>query len=445
MPLSRSRLARVGVFVVAVILTVAVVTASTVAPVLDPGEGTGPDRPAYEPSRLVPDRVPSDGQISTDRGPATGVVLIDQAHRNRVGQDDLHPLETAITQHGYAVEYLESAENLDKKLGRADAFVAIDPGVAYTDTEADRIEGFVESGGRLVLVGEPSQMGIQRAGLFAIIVPLPKRMGPLATRFGIQFSEGHLFNMETNDGNHLNILAAGTDAPLADGVEQTAMFTAADVEARNGDPVLVASEGTRNARGDAEGEYAVAVRSDNVLAVGDRTFLQRGNFRVADNDLFLSNVVEFMTTGDRERDLLDYPGIVGPDPTITYTSADLLDASQTIGGDLRADRPGGPSLELETGPLNTQGTDVLVTTFSYLDTHPGSGAGVEVSGGTVAVPGYESDEANVSIIHLAEDGTVVVAADTTDGAENAARLLVNRQIEPNAISNRTVVIRSSSP
>lgn len=437
---ARSWVRRVTVFVVVVVLTIAVVSASTIAPTFDQGADGPEERPEYDTAKLVPDRPPAEGQITTERGDA-GVVLIDQAHSNRVNKEDLQPFEAALSQRGYTVEYLETKANFDEQLARAGAFVVLDPGISYTDQEANRVESFVDSGGRLLMAGEPSQLGIQQVGFFAILVPLPARIGPLSSRFGIQFSEGHLFNMESNDGNHLNIFARGTGTALAEGVDRTAMYTAAAVDAQEGTPVLVATEGTRNARGDVTGEYALAVRSGNVLAVGDRTFFERGNFRVADNARFLENVIVFLTTGDRERTLLEYPAIVGTPPDIRYTEPDLLDAAQAIGGSLREARSTNPSVLLESDTVTTRDAEVLVTTFDYLDTHPGIGTEIDVSGDTMSVPGYESSPDNVAVIHYTDDETVVVAADTPEHAEAAADLLVNQQFEPNAISDRTVIIR----
>lgn len=431
---------RVAVFAVVVVLTIALVTASTIAPSFDPGADGPPERPEYDTTKLVPDRAPAEGEITTERG-NPGVVVIDQAHSNRIDKEALQPFEAALTQRGYTVEYVDTKANFDEALARADAFVVLDPGVAYTDREVDRVESFVDSGGRLVLAGEPSQLGIQQAGFFAIIVPLPARIGPLSSRFGIQFSEGHLYNMESNDGNHLNIFAEGTGTALAEGVDRTAMYTAAAVDTQDGTPVLVATDGTRNARGDVSGEYALAVRSGNVLAIGDKTFFERGNFRVSDNARFLENVITFLTTGDRERTLFDYPGIVGTPPDIRYTDPDLLDAAQAIGGSLRAERSTNPSVFLESGSVTTRDAEVLVTTFNYLDAHPGIGTEIDVTRGTMSVTGYESDTENVAVIHYTDDETVVVAADTPENAEAAADLLVNRQLEPNAISDRTVIIR----
>lgn len=436
---ARSWLRRVGVFVLVVILTIAVVTAASVAPALGPGPADD-GRPEYDVARLVPDRPPSDGQIATERGDAA-VVLIDQAHNNRVDRDDLQPFEAALTARGATVEYVQSPATFEQQLGRADAFVVLDPGVAYTAAEADRVASFVDSGGRLLLAGEPSQMGIQRAGLFAIIVPLPTRMAPLSSQFGIQFSEGYLFNMESHDGNYLNIFATGTEAPVADNVERTAMYTAAAVDTEDGDPILVATDGTRNARGDTPGEYVLAVQSGNVIAVGDRTFFEGGNFRVADNAQFLGNVIEFLTTGDRERTLRDYPGVVTNPPEIHYTASELLDAAQTIGGSLRAERASNPSVTLDND-ATTRNADVLVTTFEHLGANPGIGTEIDVTGSSVSLPGYAGDTANLAVIHYTDDGTVVVAGETPDDAEAAASLLANRGFEPNMISDRTVIIRT---
>jgi hypothetical protein len=49
------------------------------------------------------------------------------------------------------------------------------------------------------------------------------------------------------------------------------------------------------------GPHPLAVRTENVVAVGDATFFEGANYRVADNDRLVSNLVSFLVSGDRTR------------------------------------------------------------------------------------------------------------------------------------------------
>ncbi|MDX1747074.1 MAG: hypothetical protein R3324_14145, partial [Halobacteriales archaeon] len=353
----------------------------------------------------------------------------------------------AIQAAGWRVEILGPGDDFEAGLKRADALVIIDPGISYADHEIDRIETFVATGGRLLLVGEPAQARLQSLGFFQAIVPQTPFLDPVASRFGISFSESHLFNMERNAGNYLHIYGdAASASPLVRGVDRTTMYTATTVHAVNATPLLRASEGTRRDRTDTAGEYPLAVVTGNVVAVGDATWLLRGNYQVTDNDVFLENIVGFLTSADRHRTLRDYPGFVAANPTIRYTSPELLEAAQTLGADIDDARPGQVTITLANGGVNHDQTDVLVATFDDLE-RLGIDTGIDVSFGVVSVPGYESSPSGVFIIHRPAGGIdLVVAADSPDRAADAVDVLTEpNRLAEKAISNTTAVGRSDEP
>lgn len=438
-------IARGVVFAVTVVVVVSVIA---IPPLLtDSSPAEVPEHPEYSVSNLVPQRADSTGQISVQPASDSGTVLIDLAHRNRITTEQLQPLTAAITAAGYQVEFLTDNEELGTSLSRADAFVVIVPGESYTRAEADRVESFVESGGRLAMFGEPSQSAIQSAGLFAILAPISNNLGTLSTRFGIEFGEGYLYNLETNDGNHQNILARSS-APraLTRDVDQTALFLATSVETRTGTPLLTAVEGTHSARGDIPGEYPVAVVDGNVLAIGDATFLQRGNFNVVNNEQFLSNVVSFLVRGDPQRTLLDYPAVVGPEPTVRYTSAGLIDAAQRISNDL-GQRGRQPTVQLRRQLPSPTEADVLITSTDFLEDHGNDvpGTRIRARDGRIALPDYESNATGIAVIHAPANGfDLVIVVDGPLRANRAAAELVDGQVDQYAISGRTAVIRTSS-
>lgn len=435
--LPRGSRARASVLLV----TIAVVVAGlTVGPVLLRSVD-GPGRQAYDPGALVPERADSTGDISIEPREESGVVLVDLAHSNRVSPAEIEPLLSTISAAGYQVDLLESDESLHRSLARADAFVVIDPGFDYDEDEAARVEQFVERGGRLLLVGEPSQSSIASGGLRI----QEGHLSSLASRFGVQFGEAYLYNMEANDGNHLHIFAEPTGgAAVTAGISRTALQTATTVRTQGGRPVLVASQGSRSSRTDAAGTYPVAAVDGNVLAIGDGTFLRRGNFNVVDNERLVGNVVRFLVSGEKAESLASYPSFLGDRPTIRYTGPALLPAAQLITSDLRSTGHQ-PRVGRAGRTVSPDRTDVLITTFDYLAERDIQGTGITATDRRVRVPGYESNATGIIVVRAPAEGfDLVIAADTPGRAESAASMLLLGNLRDDFIDDRTAVVRTEA-
>lgn len=431
--LPRSSRARATVFVVTLVVVVAGVTG--VPAVIGPDPG---DHPEYAVDVVVPERANSTGEPAVERREAGGTVLVDVAHFNRFELSEIEPLLAAITAAGYEVDLLELDERLDEELSGADAFVVIDPGRRYSEAEAGRVEAFVDAGGRLVLLGEPTQADLGGVG----VVTRRSQMAPLSSRFGLEFGESYLYDMGENDGNHRNVFARPEgSSTLTEGVSRASLYTTTTIQVREGRAVLLAETGARSARTDATGRYAVAAVNGNVLAVGDTTFLEHGNYQVVDNERLVANLVRFLVDGQRVHTLRDYPAFVADDPSVHYTGPALLPAAQAIASDLREDGHQ-PTLLLQRRPGPNR-TDVLVTTFDFLGTRGPLGTGIR-GGDRVLVAGYESDARGIVVARAPASGyDLVVAADTPTRARQGAEMVVGGSIDPYLVTDRAAVFRTN--
>lgn len=426
--------------------TVLVVTVAVVVVAASVGPGLlATQRPdstdAYAMDGLMPERAPAEGELAIDRRDDPGVVLIDTAHGNRLDTGDIQPLLDTIAATGYEVELLDGRGDLDRSIARADAFVVIDPGRSYDESDAARVETFVDRGGRLLLVGEPTQG--QLAGIGFSVEE--GRIESLASRFGFSFGESYLYNMETNDGNHRNIFAEPAGASVVTSeVSRTAHYTATTVQTRDGRPVLVAGQGTRSSRTDGTGTYPVAAVDGNVLAIADGTFLQRGNFNVVDNEQLVRNIVRFLVAGSKRTPLATYPAFVGAEPTVHYTGPALLPAAQLVTNDLRSnDRQ--PRLAQTRRGVSPDRTDVLVTTYDFLAERGELGTGIHATDRRVQVGSYESNATGIIVVRAPGEGyDLVIVADTPDRAEQAASMLLLGNLRDDRIDERTAVVRTDA-
>ena len=294
---------RVAVLVLTVAVVVAVAGAGPVLLGNDDDGSDAPENPEYDPASVAPDAIEATGTIEAD--PAadaddSGTVLIDRGHANRFSRTDIEPIVDALVRQGYDVEFYNDG-NLAAYLKDADAFLVVDPGQEYLTGDVDDVREFTRNGGRLVMIGEPDRTAISTGLLGSSITTQESRLTTLASRYGMSIDTQYLYNQEHADGTFKHVLSRPTGAGGVDDVDRTAMYTAAAVTADDGTVLLRSAPNTHKSGTDGQsGEYPVAVRSNNALLVGDKTFMRSDRFNVADNEEFLAYLVEFMIEGDYE-------------------------------------------------------------------------------------------------------------------------------------------------
>mgnify|MGYP002761171628 FL=1 len=255
----------------------------------------------------VSEPLPRGGSVDPDPSIGTGaVVLVDDSNGNRFTRADIGPLTEGIGRSGARVEFHETGE-FEEALGSADALVVVDPATAYSESEIDAIDAFVDDGGRLLILAEPTRTSIS-GGLFgAQLSERESRLTGLGSRFDVQFDTRYVYDQRRNDGTYQQVVAEPSgEAALADGgtaaldADATVAFSVAgEVQSTgDGEPVLVTGSTTRTVGTDDPRRHTLAVRDGDVLAVGDTSFATAARYDVADNEAFLTGVVEFLVSGD---------------------------------------------------------------------------------------------------------------------------------------------------
>ena len=123
-----------------------------------------------------------------------GKVIFDASHQNDYLPQELHVLLSRLASRGYGFEYLESSLDLKEKLKYADSLVVIAPDEDFSQEGVDAIAAFVERGGRLLLISDPTRSDNV------------SRINGLASRFGIVFEDDYLYNLKENQGNYSYII-----------------------------------------------------------------------------------------------------------------------------------------------------------------------------------------------------------------------------------------------
>lgn len=249
---------------------------------------------------------------------ATSRVLFDRSHSNDFTTAELSVLLQRLTDRGAVIDFLRDSDGtvdaLRNKLAQVDAFIVISPLSTYTKEERDIVRRFVETGGRLLLVADPTRKD---------------NLNSLAVEFGLTFRNDYLYNLKEHEGNfrHVRLRRFG-NTELTQGLTEVVLFTTGSIiPGERG--IVSGDEYTSSSLGQGkEPLAAVALGADpHVLALADLTFLTEPYISYRDNNRFVSNIADFLTKGERTRQLRDFPSFLQREVAIGYGDATLLDSA----------------------------------------------------------------------------------------------------------------------
>lgn len=295
--------------ILSIVIAVAIVAVAGTVPLLSQQPEPEPiSQTEFQSSQVVADPIQARGdvQVELTAGNISGTVVIDNAHGNRFTRADIQPLTAAIQDQGYDVRF-HGSDDLKEDLADADAYVIVDPSNEYTEEELEVLKAFVNDGGRLLILGEPTRVQVS-ASLFGVTISdVESALTTLGSAFNVTFDTRYVYDLSQNDGNYKRpVVAPARDVNISpvredlSAVEDVTFYTAAPVRPTgDGTPVLLTHGSARIADSDDDGRVPVAARDENVLAIGDSTFIGPDTYNVADNEVFLGRVVEFLIGSHR--------------------------------------------------------------------------------------------------------------------------------------------------
>jgi hypothetical protein len=265
-----------------------------------------------------------------------GHVVIDLAHNNNLQINDLAPLRDRLQARGVTIETFDGDGSLEATLHEATALIVVAPGQVYLPSEREAIAGFVEDGGLLLLVADPTRpvppenLDDPFRSPYDALFPVSAvpAINSLANTFGVVYYDDYLYNLEDNAGSYRNVkfAASGKDALTKD--VQTVVFFAAHSMRSDGTSLVIGDENTLSTvRSGETGLAAAALTADGrVLALGDITFMTAPYHTVEDNDQLLSNIANWLAVDKRQRDDLDdFPYLFRRPVDLVQASGDTLD------------------------------------------------------------------------------------------------------------------------
>ena len=367
-------------------------------------------------SAVAPDTPVDSGAAQVRRG----LLLIDALHVNSFTASEIVTLTSWVANRGFDVEVIGSFARvgldvrlrlLEEKLRRADSFVVMLPREAYLEAEIDLVERFVEKGGKLLLISDPTR---------------PNRINVLAKRFGLEFLPDYLYNTVEYDLNFRNIFVRDFQPdPLTNGLDTITLYVAGSVRS-SGHGLVFTDTNTKSSLAEAAQDFYPIAWGDsrNVLAIGDFTFMVPPYNSLLDNDRLLSNLADHLTDSQREFDLADFPYFFegAPDDSI-----DILLGQPSIWDIGIGVRNGLAAYGLSSGIRGVE--DVSRDTVFvglYEDALPVSqylqAAGIRIDDvlSVPFAPDLSREGTAITLLHRDQDRHVlVVLADTTDALAGA--------------------------
>ncbi|HZA24402.1 MAG TPA: hypothetical protein VFA32_17680, partial [Dehalococcoidia bacterium] len=257
-----------------------------------------------------------------------GLVLVDAAHRNAFSSEEIVTLLSRAADRGYGVEFVgafttiseeERLPLMERALSKADSFIVILPRENYTDQEVSLVERFIDKGGKLLLIADPTR---------------DHETNSLAEPFGLEFQADYLFNQREYELNYQHIFVRGFQPDeLTSGLEEVVFYTSGSIKS-SGTGLAFTDRNTQSTLSSGEeGPFSPLARGNhrNVLALYDLTFVIPPHNSVADNDQLVSNIADYLTDSQRQFELADFPSFFKDDVDILLGQPSLFN----IGADFK--------------------------------------------------------------------------------------------------------------
>lgn len=259
----------------------------------------------------------------------------------------------------------------------------------------------------------------------------------LAERFGITFQPGYLFNTIDYDLNFRNIFVRDFRPDLiTEGLRQIALYAAGPLTSSS--PGLAYTDGnTRSSVVERiEPFFPIVKAADNrVLAIGDLTFLVPPQNSILDNDRLISNIADFLTTGNRIFDLGDFPYFLQDDVEILLGSSALI-GQGTAAKALLADFQKNARVDTLYLGLYQDASDVA----QYLEV---AGIRVDDSLRTPFTPDLDKEDTGLMLFHEGVDRNVlIILGDSEKSIANVVELLESSEFQSGLVSDFVGVYRT---
>jgi len=279
------------------------------------------EMPTYE--HIVVPPAPS-VEFSANISEEKGVILIDLAHDNNFNIDELNVLTLRLISRGLTIKFFGVEDDLEKELlareeeeveeeeleeevldeevldeeeekgeqGEKEleeellvpnAFIIVSPQGEFSNEEEETIEEFVESGGKLLLIADPTRRS---------------QINSLSLQFGLIFEPDYLYNLKENEINYRNIFVTEfKENEITKDLEKIALYTAGSISSADGGIAFI-DENTFSNVIETRKELSPIAQANEakVLAIYDLTFMTEPYNGTLDNNQLIANIADWLAS-----------------------------------------------------------------------------------------------------------------------------------------------------
>ena len=236
-----------------------------------------------------------------------GLLVVDAQHANSFRESELVSFTSRVTGRGFDVEFvgdftppLDPSQvqprllQLAESLREADTYMVVLPLIPFSETEIAIVERFVNRGGKLLLVSDPSRL---------------HNTNSLAKNFGVAFQSDYLYNTLDNNEHFRRIFIRDFQPDqITSGLDTITLEYAGSLQS-SGPSLALTSPGTKSSLLETLGSFSPMAWGENpsILAIADFTFMVPTNDSMLDNGRLVSNIADYVTDSEREFFLSDFP------------------------------------------------------------------------------------------------------------------------------------------
>ena len=275
------------------------------------------EMPSYE--HIVVPELPSI-EYSDVYEEGEGIILFDLAHDNALDIEELDVLTLRLVSRGLTIEFFSPGDDLEtallgeeveeeelpgeeaeeeelpdeeveeEELPGADVFIVVCPQVDFSKEERQTVSEFVNNGGKLLLIGDPTRAS---------------QMNSLSLKFGLIFEPDYLYNMKENDANYRNIFVTEFEEnEIMKDLQRIALYTAGSISSDECGIAFVDENTFSSLIETRKGLSPIALANESkVLAIHDLTFITEPYNGILDNNQLISNIADWLATpGEAEEE-----------------------------------------------------------------------------------------------------------------------------------------------
>jgi len=171
-----------------------------------------------------------------------------------------------------------------------DAFIIVSPQLEFSDEDKETVEEFVEDGGKLLLIADPTRQS---------------NINDISLEFGVIFESDYLYNLKENEINYRNIfITEFEENEITKNLKKIVLYVTGTISSDEGGLAFV-DENTFSSVIESTKQLSpiALVEGEKVLGVHDLTFMTEPYNGILDNNQLIANIADWLIIpGEKEEE-----------------------------------------------------------------------------------------------------------------------------------------------